>query len=84
MPRPPTCAAALAKLIGKPVQLVPVPSGERAAALEAVGLPAKSAALYAEMCDAVDSGFVGYEGTEIQKRGTEPLSETLRRLIPKA
>jgi uncharacterized protein YbjT (DUF2867 family) len=81
---PADVAAALAKLIGKPVQMMPVPSSERAAALQAAGLPAKSAALYAEMCDAVDSGFVGYEGTEIQKRGSEPLAETLKRLLPKA
>lgn len=80
---PADVAAALAKLIGKPVQLVPVPSGERAAALEAAGLPAKTAALYAEMCDAVDSGYVDYDGTEALKRGTETLADTLKRLMPK-
>ncbi len=79
---PADVAAALAELIGKPVQLAPVPPGEREAALRATGLPARTAALYAEMSDAVDSGFVDYEGTEIITRGTEPIAETLRRYLP--
>lgn len=81
---PADIAAALAKLLGKPVQVAPIPPGEREAALKAAGLPAKTAALYAEMCDAVDSGYVDYEGAELRQRGTEPLGETLKRLIPKA
>jgi uncharacterized protein YbjT (DUF2867 family) len=81
---PADVAAALGDLLGKPVQIVPVPSGAREAALKEAGLPAKTAALYAEMCDAVDSGYVDYEGIEIQKRGSEKLRETLKRLLPTA
>jgi uncharacterized protein YbjT (DUF2867 family) len=80
---PADVAAALAKLLGKPLQVAPVPAGERDAALQAAGLPARTAALYAEMCDAVDRGFVDYEGIEIMKRGSETLAETLQRLLPR-
>ena len=31
-----------------------------------------------------DSGFVDYDGTEFRQRGSEPLVETLRRVLPAA
>jgi uncharacterized protein YbjT (DUF2867 family) len=80
---PADVAAALAQILGKPVQAVPVPAPEREGALEAAGLPARTAALYAEMCNAVDSGFIAHEDGERLQRGREPLAAALRRLIPK-
>jgi uncharacterized protein YbjT (DUF2867 family) len=81
---PADVAAALARLLGKPVQIAPVPTGQREAALKDAGLPAKTAALYAEMSDGIDSAYIDYEGTEIRKRGAEALEATLRRLLPRA
>jgi uncharacterized protein YbjT (DUF2867 family) len=81
---PADVAAALAKLLGKPVHVAPVPPEARAAAMQQAGFPAKTAAAYAEMCNAIDRGFVDYEGTEEKNRGTETIEETLRRLIAKA
>jgi uncharacterized protein YbjT (DUF2867 family) len=80
---PTDVAAALAKLLGKPVQVAPVPPEGREGAMKQAGLPAKTAAVYAEMCNAIDSGLVAYEGTEEKKRGAETIEETLRRLIAK-
>jgi uncharacterized protein YbjT (DUF2867 family) len=77
---PADIAAALGAILGKTVHVAPVPYAEQAQALMATGLPAKSAALYAEMSVAIDRGLADYEGTELRKRGTEPLAETLRRL----
>jgi uncharacterized protein YbjT (DUF2867 family) len=81
---PADVAAAFAKLLGKPVQVAPVPPEGREAAMKEAGLPAKTAAIYAEMCNAIDSGLVGYEGSEEKKRGTESIDETLRRLAARA
>jgi uncharacterized protein YbjT (DUF2867 family) len=81
---PADVAAALAKLLGKPVQVAPVPPEGREDAMKQAGLPAKTAAAYGEMCNAIDSGHVGYEGTEEKKRGSETIEETLRRLLRKA
>lgn len=81
---PADVAAALAKLLGKPVQVAPVPPAAREGAMLEAGLPSKTAAVYAEMCNAIDSGLVGYEGTEEKKRGTETIVETLRRLLARA
>jgi hypothetical protein len=53
-------------------------------AMRAAGLTAKTAALYAEMCAAIDNGLVAYEGNEIRKRGTETIAETVRCLIARA
>jgi uncharacterized protein YbjT (DUF2867 family) len=78
---PADVAAALAKLIGKPVQVAPVPPEAREEAMLQAGLPAKTAAVYAEMCAGIDSGHVSYEGTEEMKRGTETIEATLRRLL---
>lgn len=77
-------AAALTRLLGKPVQVVAVPPAGREAAMKEAGLPAKTAALYAEMSGAIESGLVSYEGTEVKKRGKETIEETLRRLMPHA
>jgi uncharacterized protein YbjT (DUF2867 family) len=81
---PADVAAVVGKLLGKPVQVAPVPPGGREAAMQQAGFPAKTAAAYAEMCNAIDSGFVDYEGTEEKKRGTETIEETLGRLVAKA
>lgn len=81
---PADIAAALGAILGKAVHVAPVPYAEQAEALKAAGLPAKSAALYAEMSVAIDAGLADYEGTELRKRGTEPLSETLGRLAKAA
>lgn len=78
---PADVAAALARLLGKPVQVAPVPPEAREGAMLQAGLPTKTAAVYAEMCNAIDSGRVAYEGSEEKKRGTETIEETLRRLI---
>jgi uncharacterized protein YbjT (DUF2867 family) len=81
---PADVAGALANLLGKAVQVAPVPPEAREGAMKEAGLPAKTAAVYAEMCNAIDSGHVDYEGTEEKKRGTEAIEETLRRLVAKA
>ncbi|HEY7610225.1 MAG TPA: NmrA family NAD(P)-binding protein [Alphaproteobacteria bacterium] len=81
---PAEVATALATLLGRPVQVAAVPPEGREAAMREAGLPAKTAALYAEMSGAIDSGLVDYEGTEVKKRGSETIEETLRRLISKA
>ena len=81
---PADVAAALAKMLGKPVQVAPVPPEAREGAMLQAGLPAKTAAVFAEMCNAIDSGHVTYEGTEEKKRGTETIEETLRRLLASA
>lgn len=81
---PADVAAALARLLGKPVQVVPVPPEAREGAMIQAGLPAKTAAAYAEMCGAIDAGRVAYEGTEEKRRGSETIEETLRRLVAKA
>ncbi len=78
---PADVAAALARLLGKAVPVAPVPPAGREGALLQAGLQPKTAAVYAEMCNAVDSGHVDYEGTEEKKRGTETIDETLRRLL---
>ncbi len=77
-------AAALTRVLGKPVQVAAVPPREREGAMRAAGLPAKSAALYAEMSAAIESGLVDYDGTEVKKRGKETIEESLRRLMRKA
>ena len=78
---PADVAAVLAKLLGKPVQVAPVPPEAREAAMQQAGFPAKTAAAYAEMCNAIDRGVADYEGMEEKKRGTETIEETLRRFI---
>lgn len=77
---PADVAVALGTFLGKTVHIAPVPRTEQEAALKASGLSAKTAALYAEMCAAIDNGLADYEGTELRKRGTEPLAESLRRI----
>jgi uncharacterized protein YbjT (DUF2867 family) len=74
-------AAALARVLGKPVQVAPVPPEGRVAAMKEAGLTARTAALYAEMSGAIESGFIDYEGREVKKRGTETIEQTLRRLM---
>lgn len=81
---PADVAATLSSILGKPVQVAPVPQAEQETALKATGLPAKSAALYAEMSAAIDSGLAAYDGTEVRKRGTETLPETLGRIAKAA
>ena len=81
---PEDVAAALARLLGKPVQVAPVPPEAREGAMIQAGLPAKTAAAYAEMCGAIDSGHIAYEGSEEKRRGSETIEETLRRLIARA
>ncbi len=78
---PADIAAALSRVLGKAVQVAPVPPAAREGALLQAGLMRKTAAVYAEMCNAIDSGHVDYEGTEEKKRGTETIEETLRRLL---
>jgi len=77
-------AAAVAKLLGKPVQVAPVPPEAREGAMKEAGLPAKTAAAYTEMCNGIDSGLVDYDGTEEKKRGSETIEQTLRRMMAKA
>ena len=70
----------LASALGKPVQVVRVPSDQVTAALVGAGMPAPFAALYSEMGGALDSGLMAFEGGAARLvRG----ATTLESFIPK-
>jgi uncharacterized protein YbjT (DUF2867 family) len=76
---PAQIAQALSSLLERAVTVAPYPPEAAAGALQAAGLPQPWAALYQQMYVGLRDGRVAFEGAPA--RGTEPLSESLRRLL---
>lgn len=68
-------AAELSTQLGRTITAVDVPLEQAASTLASVGLPAPSAALFAEMYAGIVSGRVAFEGTP--RRGTVEIGTTL-------
>jgi uncharacterized protein YbjT (DUF2867 family) len=82
---PADAAAALSRLLGKPVVAVPSSRDETIAALLASGASADYAGKLADLTDAVNAGRLGFEAGEGEmRRGTVTLREALRRLTSEA
>jgi len=71
-------AGELSKQLGRPIAAVDVPIEQAVPTLTSVGVPAASAALFAEMYAGIISGLVAFEGTP--RRGTVEVGTTLARL----
>ncbi len=74
-------AAALGKLLGKPVKAVSAPVEAARAGLEQAGVPPEMARLYAEMYAGIGKGLVAWERPEAVSRGSTPLEEALRGVV---
>lgn len=74
-------AAALGRLLGKPVKAVGAPVEGAAAALRQAGVPAEMARLYGEMYLAMTKGLIFWERPQAVVRGTTPLDEALRAVV---
>jgi len=71
-------AGELSKQLGRPIAAVDVPIEQAVPTLTSVGVPAASAALFAEMYAGIISGLVAFEGTP--RRGTVEVGTTLASL----
>jgi uncharacterized protein YbjT (DUF2867 family) len=74
-------AAALGKLLGKPVKAVSAPVEAAEAGLRQAGVPPEMARLYAEMYAGIAKGLVAWEKPGSLVRGTTPLEEALRPIV---
>ena len=74
-------AAALEKLLGRPVAAVGAPVEAARAGLEQAGLPPEMARLFAEMYAGIASGLVAHERPGAVVRGSTPLVDALRALV---
>jgi uncharacterized protein YbjT (DUF2867 family) len=72
-------AAALGKVLGKPLQIVKIPRSEWAPTLRQAGIPPAAAETMAEMFGALGSGIVRPKGDRLVK-GDTTLDETVRTL----
>lgn len=80
---PADAAAALTRLLGRPIQAVEAPTFAMAATLQSYGFPAELAGLYQEMTEAMLAGRVGWEqGAGIRNvEGTTSLETVLAGLL---
>ncbi len=74
-------AAALGKLLARPVKAAGAPIEAARAGLEQAGLPAEMARLYAEMYAGIAKGLVAYERPQEVTRGSTPLVDALRTVV---
>ena len=74
-------AAALSRLLGKPVTAVPSSREQSVAALVAAGLGADYAAKLAELDEAIDTGRLDFPAGGDFRRGTVTLDAVLQRLV---
>ncbi|MFO0599159.1 MAG: NmrA family NAD(P)-binding protein [Myxococcaceae bacterium] len=74
-------AAAISKLIGKPVQAVPAPVEAAHEGLLKAGLPDPMAGLYAEMYGAFAKGIARWEHPQQLSRGSTSLTDALKPLV---
>lgn len=74
-------AAAMGRLLGKPVKAVSAPVEAARAGLEQAGVPAEMARLYAEMYAGIGKGLVAWERPQAVTRGSTPLEEALRGVV---
>jgi uncharacterized protein YbjT (DUF2867 family) len=75
---PEDVAAAFGRVLGRPIQLVPVPDAGIEPALAQAGFKPKVAALFREMIGAFNSGKLAFAGTP--RRGTVEIDEVVRGL----
>jgi uncharacterized protein YbjT (DUF2867 family) len=76
-------AAALSRIVDKPVAAQTFPLSAMVATLTGMGLPAQMAALYHEMTDAGIKGLLAFEEGHRTMRGSTPIDEVLRALLAK-
>ena len=76
---PEEVAATFTRVLGRPVQLVPVPDAAIEPALAQAGMKPKVAALYREMVSAFNSGKLAFKGTP--RRGSVGIEEVVRALV---
>jgi uncharacterized protein YbjT (DUF2867 family) len=76
---PEDVAAAFTRVLGRPVQAVPVPDAAIEPALIQSGLKPKVAALFHDMIGAFNSGKLAFAGTP--RRGTVAIDEVVRHLV---
>ena len=74
-------AAAMGRLLGKPVKAVSAPVEAARAGLEQAGVPAEMARLYAAMYAGIGKGLVAWERPQAVTRGSTPLEEALRGVV---
>lgn len=74
-------AAAMGKLLGKPVKAVSAPVEAARAGLEQAGVPPEMARLYAEMYAGIGKGLVAWERPGAVTRGATPLVDALRGVV---
>ena len=81
---PSDAAAALAKILGKPVNVVLVPEAGRVGALTAAGLTEDLAKLFAEMNAGIGKGLLVFETSGVRDaKGTTEFEAVLRGLLGK-
>lgn len=81
---PSDVAATLAKILGKPVNVVLVPEAGRVGALTGAGLTEDLAKLFAEMNAGIAKGLMAWETTGVREaKGTTGLETVLRGLLGK-
>lgn len=76
---PEEVAAAFARVLGRPVQVVPVPDAAIEAVLAQAGMKPKMAALYHDMIGAFNSGKLAFKGAP--RRGSVTIDEVVRGLV---
>jgi len=76
---PEQIAAAFETVLGKPIQLLTHPTAFVALTFQSFGFSASVAALFQEMFEGINTGIVGYEGTDIL-RGTVTAEDAIRKL----
>jgi uncharacterized protein YbjT (DUF2867 family) len=81
---PEDVASTLARLIGKPIHVAPVPNEAFVAALMGMGFGKDLAELFLEMGRGVNEGIVGVENAAHVSRGNTPLEDVLRVLLARA
>lgn len=80
-PTPKDVAAAVSKILGKPVQLVEPPLDAVVPTFTSFGISANVASLYRDMYQGIIDGRVTFEAGKAElRRGTTTLEETLRQL----
>lgn len=74
-------AAALTRLVGKPIQAVSAPTDQVVPTLTGFGMPADLAAMYQEMIEGIGTGHVSWEAGQRRIQGTTTVDTVLAGLL---
>ncbi len=78
---PDDAAAALTRILGRPVTAVAVPEAEWASRFRAQSMPERNVAGFCEMFQGFNSGLIVFEGAQETRRGSTSLFDALQDMV---